>query len=527
MGFVDYLSRHPNSPPTGENMNENHVINIITSLKYALLTQQRKLANQNARKTRAQNDVKNHSNRNEQKQHAFCQINANNQSLIIKPSLLTNFQINNSKQHNHYRSKQITQNSSTSKVYITTRRRPDLDTNTIPITKRHRAQNKKKMDTPHNPTETNTNTIATQTEETNNKGLGRTPLNTKQHFNPFADTNNDQLPDYLTNLHKVLGEEFIAEATRADPQSRSLLQIVQDKDWTTLKHFSRYWHSLKRDLGVTPTGCILYDGKLFIPTQLRKPIMNAIHRKHPGQTGMMHLANLIWFPRIHREIVTLTQNCQPCIKIGKNLKPLIPKNKISELPPLVEPNEEVQLDFAGPITDEHYKESYILASVDRYSRYPHAKVYHNCDAETAISYLNQYIKFHGIPRNIRCDQAQEFKSRQFEIFCKNNNIKLILAPVGDHRATGMIERLIQTIKRRLSAINSDTNWSQVTLADKVAEIIQEIKLIPNTTTKIAPYTAHFGRKVNTQLSNITTKPSQNNMSYKNIKNFYLDKRRGL
>ena len=254
--------------------------------------------------------------------------------------------------------------------------------------------------------------------------------------------------------------------------------------------------------------------------------MNAIHRKHPGQTGMMHLANLIWFPRIHREIVTLTQNCQPCIKTGKNLKPLIPKNKISELPAL-EPNEEVQLDFAGPITDEQYKESYILASVDRYSRYPHARVYHNCDAETAISYLNQYIKFHGIPRNIRCDQAQAFKSRQFEIFCKNNNIKLILAPVGDHRATGMIERLIQTIKRRLSAINSDTNWSQVTLADKVAEIIQEIKLIPNTTTQITPYTAHFGRKANTQLSNITTKPSQNNLTYKNIKNFNLDKRRGL
>ena len=180
MGFADYLSRHPNSPPTGENMNENHVINIITSLKYALLTQQRKLANQNARKTRAYNDVKNHSTRNEQKQHAFCQINANNQLLLIKPSLLTNFQINNSKQHNHYHSKQITQNLSTSKVYITTRRRPDLDTNNILITKRHRAQNKKKMDTLHIPIESNTNTIATQTEETNNTGLGRTPLNTKQ-----------------------------------------------------------------------------------------------------------------------------------------------------------------------------------------------------------------------------------------------------------------------------------------------------------------------------------------------------------
>ena len=203
----------------------------------------------------------------------------------------------------------------------------------------------------------------------------------------------------------------------------------------------------------------------------------------------------------------VTQDCQPCIKTGKNLKPLIPKNRTSELPTLMEPNEEVQLDFAGPIIDEKHRESYILASVDRYSRYPHAKVYHNCDAETAIEYLNQYIKFHGVPRNIRCDQAQAFKSRQFEINCKNNNIKLILAPVGDHRATGLIERLIQTIKKRLSVLNIDINWSQVTLTDKVAEIIQEIKLIPNTTTKIAPYTAHFGRKINTQLSNITTKSS--------------------
>ena len=154
------------------------------------------------------------------------------------------------------------------------------------------------------------------------------------------------------------------------------------------------------------------------------------------------------------------------------------------------------MDFAGPIPDEKHKESCILASVDRYSRYPHAKVYHNCDAETAIEYLNQYIKFHGIPRNIRCDRAQAFKSRQFEIYCKNNNIKLILAPAGDHRATGMIERIIQTIKRRLSVLNNDTNWSQITLADKIAEIIEEIKLIPNTTTKIAPYTAHQIREKN-------------------------------
>ena len=89
----------------------------------------------------------------------------------------------------------------------------------------------------------------------------------------------------------------------------------------------------------------------------------------------------------------------------------------------------------------------------------------------------------------------------------------------------MIERLMQTIKRRLSVLNNDTNWSKVTLADKVAEIIQEIKLIPKTTTKITPYSAHFGRKINTQLSNITTKPSQNNLTYNDIKIFLRQEER--
>ena len=146
-------------------MNENHVINIITSLKYTLFTRQRKSANQKARELNAQNDVKNHSNWNEQKQRAFCNSQANKQSLFIKPLSKTNCQINNSNQPKHYQFKQNIQIPSKTKVYITTRRRPQLDTNTIPITRRHRASNKKKMDSPNGNTTNNTNTIATQTED--------------------------------------------------------------------------------------------------------------------------------------------------------------------------------------------------------------------------------------------------------------------------------------------------------------------------------------------------------------------------
>ena len=142
----------------------------------------------------------------------------------------------------------------------------------------------------------------------------------------------------------------------------------------------------------------------------------------------------------------------------------MPKNKHTNLPNLQETNEEVQIDFTGPI-QENSKDSYIIVSVDRFSRYPHPKAYHNCDTETVIEYLKSYMTFHGIPRTLRCDQAQAFKSKNFEIFCKDNNIKLILAPAGDHRGTGLVERMIQTLKRRLSVIKVDPKWDNETLAD--------------------------------------------------------------
>ena len=228
---------------------------------------------------------------------------------------------------------------------------------------------------------------------------------------------------------------------------------------------------------------------MYIPTQLRKTVIDSVHKTHRGQAGMIYLAQLIWYPQIHRDVVALAQRCNQCTKTGKNLKPINPKNKHLSLPTLSEPNEGIQMDFAGPITNNN-KDIYILVTIDRYSRYPHAITYDNCDTDTAISYLKEYIKIHGIPRTVRCDHAHAFKAKIFEIFCKDNNIRLILALTGDHRGTGMVERLIQTIKRKLGAINVDNNWSKETLASKISAIIENIKLIPNTTTKKLHHSKH-------------------------------------
>ena len=107
---------------------------------------------------------------------------------------------------------------------------------------------------------------------------------------------------------------------------------------------------------------------------------------------------------------------------------------------------------------------------------------------------------------------------------QKQKIKLILAPAGDHRGTGTVERLIQTIKRILSVLDIDPNWSNTTLANRITNLIENIRLIPNTTTKISPVKAYFGRKPNTEISNITTKASHKILTYKNLTKYCLDKK---
>ena len=88
----------------------------------------------------------------------------------------------------------------------------------------------------------------------------------------------------------------------------------------------------------------------------------------------------------------------------------------------------------------------------------------------------------------------------------------------------MVERLIQTIKRRLAVLDIDPIWSNTTLTNRLSNTIENVRLIPKTTTEVSPFEAHFGRKPNTEISNITTNTSHKSLTYKNLTKYCLDKR---
>ena len=138
--------------------------------------------------------------------------------------------------------------------------------------------------------------------------------------------------------------------------------------------------------------------------------------------------------------------------------------------------------------------------------------------------MDIYIENHGILRSIRLDQAKCLVGNRLKNVCNKNNIDIIEAPVNDHRAIGLVEKLIQTIKSGLACIKeekSTNNAFHVKYALKI--IVHQLRICKQKTTKISLFEAHFGRKPNTPLSAIWTKLKLSNLSYENnIVNYYLD-----
>ena len=152
---------------------------------------------------------------------------------------------------------------------------------------------------------------------------------------------------------------------------------------------------------------------------------------------------------MYREIYYHGKNCIQCLKASKNLKVILSTNNNEKLPVLFKPNEELDLDFAGPLDKTWGNSKYLLLCIDRFSKFPSAKGVNNTSVSSLLSFMSDYWHLHGFPKSIRADHVSCFISKDFKNFCEKKNLNLYLCKVGDHRSIGVVERLIYTIKAKL------------------------------------------------------------------------------
>ena len=159
---------------------------------------------------------------------------------------------------------------------------------------------------------------------------------------------------FENNLTQLFTKCFLAVLTSKDAVLKEVRDCILQNDPQSCKEVNLYMFSYWRDLHVR-SGCVCVDERVAIPHSIQDAVLESLHLTHPGSWGMITLGQYAFWPYMHREILNKAAQCKPCTDIGKNLNPVFPASKWKPLQTCTEPNEEIQIDFRGRITNEKYQ----------------------------------------------------------------------------------------------------------------------------------------------------------------------------
>ena len=204
---------------------------------------------------------------------------------------------------------------------------------------------------------------------------------------------------FENNLTQSFTKGFLAVLTSKDATSRILKEVrdcILQNDLQRCKEINPYMLSYWRDLHVR-SGCVCIDERVAIPHSIKDAVLESLQLTLPGSWRMITLGQYAFLPYMHREILNKAAQCKPRTDFGKNLKPVVPASKWKPLLKSSEPNEEIQIVFGGPITNEKDQDIHFLACIDSFSKYATVEVFEKANGPNVIKFLDEYIHIHGDP----------------------------------------------------------------------------------------------------------------------------------
>lgn len=232
----------------------------------------------------------------------------------------------------------------------------------------------------------------------------------------------------------------------------------------------------------------------MIPTSLR------------GIERMKQLARKYCFwKNIDRDIEYLVRSCPNCAMVRKN-PAKVETHQWDE--PLLN-FQRVHIDYAGPFQNHHF---FVL--VDAKSKWPEIRVIKYAPtSEKTICLLKDIFATHGLPEVIVSDNTTIFQSVTFRSFCKSQGIiQKFIAP-GHPATNGLAERYIQTLKRKLKAMENENTPIYM----KVQQIVLRYRATPMGNGK-SPAQLYLGRDLRIELDAIRP-TTQNRNNYEKRKEF--------
>ena len=186
--------------------------------------------------------------------------------------------------------------------------------------------------------------------------------------------------EFATDLQLLMTE------TTNDPKLLNTLGCLERKQYDNIpEEYNKYNRKLS-----TRYRLVFFEEKVIVPANLRTTVITLLYKGHLAIKKMKLAAKHFWWLTLTEAIQRKCDSWKPCISSGKNLKRNIPKTEQNRLPPLNSSNEEIQLDFIGPIT-ENNRRFFILLSMDQYSKWPAASLCKSTDGKTAVYFFQQNL----------------------------------------------------------------------------------------------------------------------------------------
>ncbi|GJQ76524.1 hypothetical protein Trydic_g2227 [Trypoxylus dichotomus] len=256
---------------------------------------------------------------------------------------------------------------------------------------------------------------------------------------------------HLFNLrmhHLPVTKRKLQDATSSDKTLRAIIKYLQTY-WPEKRQIPADLTTFdeKREELSFEERILLWQGRLCIPTSLRRDILEMLHDGHPGITAMQSYARLhVYWSKIDDDIVNFVKSCQLCQESKQNDSklPLFPWNALPE------PWARVNIDSVGSFENKLW-----LVIIDAYSRWLEVIPMKNITSTVTVNALHEVFSRLLYSKTIVSDNGPQLTSEEFEQFCKNNSITYICTTPYHPKTNGLAERVVKTFKETMTASGRD------------------------------------------------------------------------
>lgn len=166
----------------------------------------------------------------------------------------------------------------------------------------------------------------------------------------------------------------------------------------------------------------------------------------------------MWWPKRYQSVVEYIQSCAPCAAVSTNMPVHASPIPIVSLRPW----DLIGTDYTGQVFPIGIGGvTHIHVVVDYCARFVFAEPTKQPSAATTIASFGKIVNILGYPEEVYSDNASYFVSKDMKAFFERAGTRVIHAPAYSPSSTGLVERMVQLIKRGLKKWSFEKEYQRL------------------------------------------------------------------